>query len=178
MFDGGIAIMKITTSAIFVGLLTTGASAEIVTTSDGRRIDLKSDGTYVIVGEAKASPISMDKKTPFFEPFSDEYGQNSMRFMPIFSNATGKTVVGFKFRAEFKSPFGEEVFAFDGESSERIGPGKDSTSDTFYFFKDNQFINGEPFDKLSVFHATGTGKISTTLLAVVFDDGEVIRLED
>ena len=147
--------------------------AEVVSTTDGRKLELNADGTYRVMDGSPASPIQMTEQEPYFEPFAGEYGQNSMRFMPIFHNETGKTVAGFKFKTIFKSAFGDEVFSFEGESSEKISSGKSSTSHTFYNFEDNQFIPNEPFDKLQIFQAAGTGKISTTVTAVVFDDGTI-----
>ena len=151
------------------------AGAEIVTTSDGRKLELNADGTYRLINESNSLKIQMSEQTPFFEPFAGEYGENSVRFMPIFLNSTGKTIVGFKFRSEFKSAFGEEVFAFDGESSEKISADTPSTASTFYFFEDNQFIENEPYDKLKIFESAGTGSISTKVTAVVFEGGEVVK---
>ena len=98
--------------------------------------------------------------------------------MPIFANETGKTIVGFRFTATFLSAFGDEVFRFSGESSERIEVGANSTAKTYYFFEDNQFIANEPYDKLKIFRASGTGKIRTTVNAVVFDDGTIVKIGD
>ena len=95
--------------------------------------------------------------------------------MPIFLNETGKTVVGFKFATSFKSAFGDDVFSFAGESSEKVSAGKLSTAQTFYFFEGNQFMADQPYDKLKIFEAAGTGTIVTKVTAVVFEDGTVIK---
>jgi hypothetical protein len=167
--------MRIQGVAAAILLTTAGANAEIVTTTDGRQIDLKDDGTYSIVEKAVATGIKLEEKEPFFQHFAGEYNQNSMRFMPIVLNQTGKTVVGFKFRTAFNSAFGDEIFAFEGESSEKVKPGAMSTAAAFYYFEDNQFIGDEPYDKLKIFEGSGTGKISTSVTAVVFEDGEVVK---
>jgi hypothetical protein len=160
---------------LFFFALSGSAFAEVVSTTDGRKLELSVDGTYRVLESELTVEILLTELKPYFEPFKGEYDQNSMRFMPIFQNETGKIVVGFKFLTVFQSAFGDEVFSFDGESSEKIAAGKSSTADTFYFFEDNQFISGEPFDKLQIFQASGTGKISSTVTAVVFEDGTVAK---
>lgn len=153
------------------------AKAEVVTTTDGRQIELKEDGTYAVIeGGGQPTTIEVAVLKPFFEHFAGEYNQNSMRFMPIVRNKTGKTIVGFKFRTEFRSAFDEVIFSFEGESSEKVPDGAASTAATFYYFEDNQFIGEEPYDKLKIFEAAGTGTTATKITAVVFDDGEVIKL--
>jgi hypothetical protein len=173
----GVNQMRVLKHALVVIALTNGAWAETVTTTDGRKFELNPDGTYRLLGESNSPKIEMEEQKPFFTPFTGEYGAETVRFMPIFSNLTGKTIVGFKFHSEFKSAFGEEVFAFDGESSERIAPKSSSTASAFYFFEDNQFISNEPYDKLKIFESAGTGSISTKVTAVVFDGGEVVKIE-
>ena len=164
-------------SAVFFLVVVDGAVAEIITATDGRKFELNADGTYRSIADSAPSAIQMEESKPYFMPFAGEYNQNSIRFMPIFKNLTGKIIVGFKFHAVFKSAFGDEIFAFDGESSERVVPDGMSTAASFYFFEDNQFINDEPFDRLQIFEAAGTGTIKTAVAAVVFDDGEVVKLE-
>ena len=163
-------------AVLFLGTMES-AVAEIITATDGRKFELKSDGTYRSLSDDAVSTIKMEESKPYFLHFAGEYNQNSMRFMPLFKNLTSKTIVGFKFHAVFKSAFGDVVFAFDGESSERVQPDAMSTASTFYFFDDNKFMADEPYDRLQIFEATGTGTISATVTAVVFDDGEVVKLE-
>ena len=163
---------------LLIVALSSGAWAETVTTTDGRRLELNTDGTYQLLTESSAPAIQMKEQTPYFIAFAGEYDQNSIRFMPIFRNETGKIVVGFKFRTKFKSAFGDEVFSFEGESSERIRKDSSSTASTYYFFEDNKFISDQPYDKLVIFQSAGTGSISTTVTAVVFDGGTVIKSED
>lgn len=162
-------------SVVLLLAFVSGANAEIVTTTDGRKIELNTDGTYKLVETAPKAEIKVTEKEAYFEHFAGEYGQNSMRFMPIFLNETGKTIVGFKFNTVFKSAFGDEVFAFDGESSERIENGKLSKADTFYYFEDNQFMGDEPYDKLKIFKSSSTGVVTSVITAVVFEDGTVLK---
>lgn len=170
--------MRAVMSATLVLALSGSALAEVITTTDGRKYELKIDGTFQKIEEKSESSILMSEQKPYFEHFAGAYNQNSVRFMPILKNETGKVIVGFKFFTEFKSAFGDEVFSFDGESSEKIGADKSSTGEVFYYFEDNPFIPNEPYDKLKIFEAAGTGTIKTKVTAVVFDDGSVVKSDD
>ena len=167
--------MKFLCSLVLALAVSDSASAETITATDGRQFVLNADGTYEILQVVETTQIKMSEETPYFTHFAGEYDQNSMRFMPILRNETGKTIVGFKFRAVFKSAFDDEVFSFDGESSERILAEALSTASAYYFFEDNQFLGDEPYDKLQIFEAAGTGRVTTTVTAVVFEDGQVIK---
>jgi len=136
---------------------------------------LRPDGTYAILEEAGRLGIDVEFLDPFLRHHAGEYGQNSMQFMPIIRNTGDKTITGFKFTSTFKSAFGDEIFSFSGESSERIGAGRTSTANTYYYFEDNQFIGGQPYDKLKIFEAAGTGTVTTEIDAVVFADGQVLK---
>ncbi|MGO4907559.1 hypothetical protein ACEN2J_04415 [Pseudorhodobacter sp. W20_MBD10_FR17] len=156
-------------------LVSSTVYAEIVTTTDGRQIELKDDGTFQMLAlvDVHKTTAKVSYLEPFFQHFAGEYGQNQMRFMPKITNETDRTIVGFKFTTSFISAFGDEVFKFSGESAEKVEPSKSSTADTFYFFEDNQFIAGQPYDKLQIFETSGTGKIETKIDAIVYSDGVV-----
>ncbi len=46
----------------------------------------------------------------------------------------------------------------------------------FYKWEDNQFINGEHYDKLLTSVTNKTGKIQTQIKIIVFEDGELVKL--
>jgi hypothetical protein len=151
-------------------------SAETVVTTDGRRITLNDDGTYAIeeaASDQSAEYLSFDE--PFFTKYSGEYGQEQVRFMPIYTNEHDQSIVGLKFTATFRNAFGDEVFSFDGESNERVGAGNRSTANLFYYFEDNPFIGGEPYDLLSPLVINATGAIDVVPTAIVLEGGEVVR---
>ena len=170
--------MRLALTALLLAAFASTASAEIIITTDGRKIELNLDGTYKLIESSPTASIKLVQQEPFFEFSAGEYGQKSMRFMPVLTNESGKTVTGFRFRSVFRSAFGDEVFAFNGESSERVRENGKSTAEIFYFFEDNQFISDEPFDKLSIFKDTATGTITTTVTAVVFEGGEVVKISE
>ena len=69
------------------------------------------------------------------------------------------------------------VLEINGDSEEKIKSKKKTTANLFYVFKDNQFIDGENYDKLLSTVTNGTGSIKTSITAIVFEGGEVIKLQ-
>lgn len=157
--------------AFALAISATLAHAEKVELTDGRILELNDDGTFDFITQTTDEKLAIVVEEPFLEHHAGEYNQNQMRFMPIITNNTDKEIVGFRFTSRFLSAFGDEIYAFNAESSERISAGSKSTADTFYFFEDNQFISGEPYDKLKIFDSNNTGRSETELTAVVFSDG-------
>ncbi|EBA08133.1 hypothetical protein [Sagittula stellata] len=152
-------------------LLCTSANAEVITATDGRQFELNEDGTFseIVLEAASRAPLEIGE--PLFTHNAGNYNQNTVRFMPIVTNTTDKTVVGYRFSTTFRSAFGDALFNFSGESSERISPGATSKASAFYYWEDNQFIGDQPYDKLKIFEANGTGSIETEVTAIAFDDG-------
>lgn len=152
------------------------ALSEIVTTTDGRSFDLKDDGTFTeVLQEGLAHPL--ESSTDFFEQHTTEYQQEFIRFMPTFKNTSDKTVIGTKFRTKFENAFGDEIFSFEGETTEKVAPGDVSSAKVFYAFENNPFIGDEPYDKMLPMAVNGAGKIRTVFTDVAFDDGTVARFE-
>lgn len=160
---------------MLVVLCPTVSLAEIVTTTDGRQITLNDDGTYIIEANKPSDVESyLTALEPFFERHVSEYQQQSIRFMPKFTNVSETSIVGIRFTSSFRDAFGDEVFSFSGDVSERIAPGADSTANVFYVFENNQFMGGEPYDKLLPMITGNTGSIITKVTGLAMDDGEVL----
>lgn len=153
-------------------------SAETVTTTDGRIVTLNDDGTYVIES-GKSSEISeyATLLDPLFVHHVSEYGQKSIRFMPKLKNESESAIVGVRFTSVFRDAFGDEIFQFDGKMEERIASGASSKANVSYAFKDNQFRAGEAYDKLLPMINGNTGKITTQITGLAFDDGQVVSFK-
>jgi hypothetical protein len=156
---------------------------ETVLTVDGRSILLKDDGTFLLLEEADSDKQILPKTnlalvdSNYFTRHTTEYSQKSIRFMPHFKNTSGKTITAIKFDTQFVDPFGDEIYTLKGGSSEeRIKPGKISGNRLFYKWEDNQFIDGEPYDKLLTSVTNKTGEIRTQIKIIVFEDGELVKL--
>jgi hypothetical protein len=151
--------------------------AETVKTVDGRTIVLNKDGTYQVV-DIKSSPSKamIKVQSHLFKHKTDKYSQKSIRFMPLFTNLSDKSIIAIKFTSQVLDPFGDVVLEINGDSEESIKPGKKSTANLFYVFKDNPFIDGENYDKLLSMVTNGTGSIRTNATVIVTEGGEIIKL--
>lgn len=163
----------------FLFVIATGlALADEVTTTDGQRIRLNADGTYIILSSTAPDPNQfVTSAGELFEHHTSEYSQRTVRFMPIFTNHTDRHIVAIKFKSTFKDPFGDVAFEFSGKSTTKIVPGGKSRPSLFYGFEDNQFIAEEPYDKLLPFVANETGSVATVVTAIAFQNGESVTFD-
>lgn len=148
-----------------------------IITFEGKKILLKDDGTYeFLMNDFKASPVSIESH--YFVRASDEFNiTQSIRFMPKFKNESNKSITAIKFSSTFKDPFGDTVYTLnEGKSEQKIKPGKVSNVRLFYYWDDNEFISDQPYDKLLSLVTNKTGTIETKVIAIVFEDGEVIKI--
>lgn len=125
--------------------------ANVVELKDGRKVDLKSDGTYKILNSSTNDlDSSVTKIGRFLETHTTKYNQSSIRYMPLFKNGTEKTIIGIKFSIDFKNAFGDSILGtpFSGTTEQTIKPGSESNGQMFYKFEDNPFINNQIYDKL------------------------------
>ena len=152
--------------------------AETVTTTDGRIITLNDDGTYLIEASATSEiDAYVTVLEPFFEKHVSQFNQQSIRFMPKFTNVSTAAIVGVRFTASFRDAFGDEVLSASGDMSEKIAPNASSTANVFYVFENNPFIDGESYDKLLPMVTSGTGSIVTTVTGLVVEGGEVVSFK-
>ena len=150
-------------------------SSEIINTEDGRVIRLNDDGTYSIL-ETETPKNQIEVTSHFFKKHIGKYEKYSIRFMPIFKNNYNKSIKAVKFDSTFLDPFGDKIYTLkEGKSEVSISPGKTSKTTLFYFWEDNQFINDQPYDKLLSSVTNSNGSIDTSIIAIVFEDGEVIK---
>lgn len=151
------------------------AFEEKVTTTDGRIIILKDNGTYKILEAVKANwqdYVQLEKS--LFRNIKRDFSQ-VIDYMPNFKNLTSKTIVGIEFTTQFKNVFGKLVQKLNGQMEEQIKAGKSSKNRLFYVFKNNQFIDGETYDKLLPLVTQGTGSLEVSVKTIVFEGGEVMK---
>ena len=155
------------------------AFAEIVQTNDGRSIELKDDGTFEFIKPDSLSDSEfVEYQTHFFTLHEGEYGEKKVLFMPIYKNVSNKKIIAVKFKTQFFNAFGEEIFAFSGDLNEAVAPNQSSTSSLHYYFEDNQFIPGEPYDKLLPMVTNQSGSVKVTLNMIAFDSGEIVKISN
>lgn len=170
-------LIFLTRQVCLIGLLTVVCFAETVTTTDGRTLILnEEDGTYIIQQpESGGANTYVELVDPFFERHVDRYQQQSIQFMPRFRNVSDSAILGIRFTSSFRDAFGDEIFSFDGEFSDRLSPSATSVANIFYVFENNPFRGGEPYDKLLPMVVGGTGTILTVVTSIALSDGQIIR---
>ncbi len=164
-----------------LAIILSGSStfAEVVQTSDGRLVDLRDDGTYAFVDAGKQTDSDfVEYREHFFTYHEAKYGRKRIRFMPMYKNIGDKRIVGVKFTAKFLNAFGDVKYVFSGELDEPVSPGKTSTSKMFYYFEDNQFSTGEPYDKLLPMVTNNSGSIEVIMNMVAFEGGDIVKFSE
>ncbi|MFB3778479.1 MAG: hypothetical protein ACE141_12755 [Bryobacteraceae bacterium] len=89
-------------------------------------------------------------------------------------NVSDKIIVGVKGRVSVLDGFGTELYKFAYRSDERLLPGSGSNARSEYRFDDNQFIDGEPYDKMTPLVLGGTAKYSAIVTEIAFEDGTIL----
>ncbi|MGO7535935.1 hypothetical protein ELH26_36890 [Rhizobium leguminosarum] len=77
-----------------------------------------------------------------------------VELVPTFKNTSKKTVVAIAHTLTVTDAFGDKIVDGESKLDLKIPPGKTVESESFYLWEDNQFIQVEPYDKL-------TGPVST-----------------
>lgn len=88
-----------------------------------------------------------------------------------YRNDTAKTVVGIVHGYKVTNVFGETIVTGQDNLDIRIEPHSTVASDTYYYWNDNPFITGEPYDRLAGPVSNGTWKVEDTVQKVFFADG-------
>lgn len=125
--------------------------AGIVELKDGRKVDLRSDGTYKFLNKSEGSlESSVLAVGRLLETHKTEFDRNSIRYMPLFKNNSNKTIIGIKFKVDFKNAFGDSILSepFSGTTEQTIEPNSKSNARMFYNFLDNPFMSNQVYDKL------------------------------
>lgn len=92
-----------------------------------------------------------------------------------FKNNSKKTLTGLIYETTFLDSFGDVLYKTTMKDQLKVTPGQRNRMDTFWYWEDNEFIDGEPYDKLQPAAGAGTIKIKIKLKKAVFQDGTVIN---
>jgi hypothetical protein len=103
--------------------------------------------------------------------FQRQIFHDRVELVPTFKNTSKKTVVAIAHTLSVADAFGDKIIDGTGKLDIKIPPGKTVQSDTFYTWEDNQFIQGEPYDKLTGPVSTGTAKATLSVTKVIYSDG-------
>ncbi|MGD8327422.1 MAG: hypothetical protein PVF65_10945 [Sphingomonadales bacterium] len=167
--------------AIFIPLAWSQPSLafeETIQTADGRIILLKDDGTYEVQYPVQqAWQDFLQERPPLFRKAHRDFS-DTIDYMPKFRNISGKEIVGIEFATEFQSAFGKTIMKLSGTAEERVYHGQSTQAEIFYTFKNNEFIDGESYDKLLPLVVQNTGKQVLIVKAIAFADGDVIQFPE
>ena len=169
-------------SAYLLCLLALGSSVwadETLTMKDGRQIVVKDDFTWDYVAEVKPitakyaeEAVSVWDKALLRE---DSDYEKRIGLYLHYQNNTDKKVIGLIVKVTIVNPFGKAALDTTFEDEVVLEPNERQKSDKFWVFKDNQFIDDEPYDRMSNMADNGTAKINTQILKVVFEDGTILN---
>lgn len=94
-----------------------------------------------------------------------------VQLVPTFTNTSKKTVVAIAHTLAITDAFGDKIVDSESKLDIKIPPGKTVESESFYLWEDNQFIQGEPYDRLTGPVSTGTAKATLNVTKVIYSDG-------
>jgi len=152
---------------------------EIVTTSDGKKVLLKTNGKweYVI---ADANTIKYAEEafavwdTTFDRRTENKYN-DIVRLFFHYQNLTEKTIIGVQVYVEIFDTFGNLLFNNSIEDEVIIKPKQKLNNKDYKYWKNNPFIDDEPFDYMWPSAQNGTAKIKCKILKVIFEDGTILK---
>ncbi|MBX5183454.1 hypothetical protein HJB88_12505 [Rhizobium sp. NZLR5] len=70
-----------------------------------------------------------------------------VELVPTFKNTSKKTVVAIAHTLSVTDAFGDKIVDGVSKLDTKIPPGRTVERETYYMWEDNQFIQGEPYDK-------------------------------
>jgi len=179
--------------AILATSLASSAFAEnqdqVATTGSGQKVLLKEDGTWSYQKEAATSatgyviPKSADQAVEVWDKQLTFYGKdvdnerfsNEVGLFLHYHNLTTKKVVGLIVFVRIKSPLGKVALEKTLEEETVLEPLERKKNEKYYSFKENQFMNDLPYNKLWEIAQNGTAIIETQIRKVVFNDGTVLE---
>ena len=103
------------------------------------------------------------------------YGSH-VRFYPGFRNNSDSTIVGIKYDIRFLDGFGDLLHKESIKEHLRLEPWKESAIGKYWYWEDNEFIHGEPYDKLWAAISSNTIKIRVKFKKIALDDGSSMTL--
>ncbi|MGM4913203.1 hypothetical protein [Rhizobium sp. 768_B6_N1_8] len=94
-----------------------------------------------------------------------------IELVPTFKNSSDKTVVAIAHTVTITGAFGDTIIEGESKLDTKIPPGKTVESENIFFWEDNQFIQGEPYDKPTGPVSTGTAKATLNVTKVIYSHG-------
>ncbi len=170
-----VSVIIIMQLVIFANII---AADEILLTKDGKKVLLKSDHTWEYVEDKKPVEVKYAEDAVQIWDKSllrqdSEYEKRLGLFLH-YQNNTDKKIIGVIVKVTILNPFGKSVLETTFEDEVILKQNEKQKNTKYWLFKDNQFIDDEPYDRMWSMADNGTAKINTQILKVVFDDGTIL----
>jgi hypothetical protein len=158
---------------------------DTINTKDGKRVLLKDDYTWEYVDTTQITEKPKHVNIKYAEEAvtiwdklllrrKSEYEQKEVRLYLHYQNNTDKKIIGVVVKVNILNPFGKSVLNNTFNDEIVLEPNERIRNDTYWIFKDNPFIDDEPYDRMWQMAENGTAKINAQVLKVVFDDGTIL----
>lgn len=166
---------------------------ESVTLRDGRVVELHSDFSWDYARVQKKKKVEAAAPEPAAQPSgeprtaseavevwdttldqSEVNDAQAVRLFLHYQNNTSKKVVGVSVTVKVFNSFGKLLFQFSHDDEVSVDPGEKMRNDAFYVWKDNPYVNGEPYDLMWESAKNGTAKVVVQVRKVVLEDGTVL----
>jgi len=109
-----------------------------------------------------------------FSRDSKPYGAHVRAYFQ-FRNNSKKTLTGLVYETTFLDSFGDVLYKTTMKDQLKILPGKTNKMSSFWYWEDNEFIDGQPYDKLQSAAGAGTIKVKVKIKKAVFEDGTIVN---
>lgn len=158
---------------------------EIVTRSDGSKVLLKDDHTWIYLEEqAHQDSVPIARQIKYADDAVEVWDKslsltevnysNSVALYLHYLNHTDKKVVGVTVFVSITNPFGKILLQKTFDDEIVIQPKERLRNSTYWHFDDNPFISGEAYDLMWQAAQNGTAKITSSVRKVIFEDGTVL----
>ncbi len=179
--------LRITANGTKIGELLQGTKVEAVE-KKGKWVKVRIDGWLyapststkpIKHSQVKASSVECIKTK--VESLPADFSRDSkpykahVRAYFQFKNNSKKTLTGLVYASTFVDSFGDILYKTEMKSQLKVFPGSKNTMDTFWYWEDNEFVDGQPYDKLQSAASAGTIKVKVKLKKAVFSDGTVMQ---
>lgn len=123
----------------------------IATTSEGRKVILKDDGTWSYMEEAEQNLTIVDFEVILREKNYKEsrYNKDAVLILKV-KNTSGQKISGYRINIQIQNGFGDILHTLQLTSG-NSNLDNDEIEDANFVFEDNQFIDSEVYDSLSAY---------------------------
>lgn len=173
---------RIALIALLISMHAYGAEQTATIDGSSKKVTLHEDGTWELLPEPAIvlidKPTSISSAVTVFDTtiLTKEVNYRQAVTLAIrYENHTSKRVTGLLASLVVKNGFGAVLHSATLQEDIAIEPGEKTAGDTYWHWDDNQFIKGEPYDKMWQAVSSNTAKVEVKVVKVVFEDGTILK---